>query len=193
MKKLFALTAFTALSAVSAPAFAQQSTAPAGARVEALLGYDAFRVDLKDYGIDEKAKDNDLFYGVGGGYDFAVSPSMSAGVDVEYSASSNKADFDDGEENVEVRTGRDLYAGGRVTFPISEAANLYVKAGYTNLKIKGEVDGIDDSANLDGARVGAGGQFSLGGPLYVGGEYRYSNYEQDVSRHQFAVTVGTRF
>ena len=192
MKKLVAFIAFTAVVATSAPAAAQQA-APAGARVEALVGYDAFRVDLNDYGIDEKLKDNDLFYGVGAGYDFAVSPGMSAGVDVEYSSSNNKADFDDGEENAEFRTGRDLYAGARINFPISQAANLYVKGGYTNLKLKGEIDGIDDSVNLDGARIGAGGDFSLNGPLYVGGEYRFSNYENDVTRHQFAVKVGTRF
>ena len=47
--------------------------------------------------------------------------------------------------------------------------------------------------NLDGVRVGAGLQYAIGGKSYVGGEYRYSNYEADVSRHQLALTVGTRF
>ena len=31
----------------------------------------------------------------------------------------------------EVRAGRDLYAGGRATFGISDRANVFVKAGYT--------------------------------------------------------------
>lgn len=193
MKKLVALAACTALAGLATPAVAQTAQAPTGPRVEALVGYDALRVDLEDFGVDEKLKDNDLFYGIGGGYDVAVSPGLSLGADVELSGSNNKADFDDGEENAEIRTGRDVYAGGRVTMPISDVANVYAKAGYTNLKIKGEVDGVDDSFSLDGYRLGAGAQFGLGGNAYVGGEYRFSDYEQDLSRHQVAATLGLRF
>lgn len=192
MNKIVALSAVSVLAATATPAAAQVAPAPVGPRVEALVGYDALRVDLNDFGIDEKLKDNDLFYGVGGGFDFAVSPSFSAGVDAEATWSNNKANFDDEEENVEIRTGRDLYVGGRVTMPISTAANLYAKAGYTNLRVKGEANGIDDSFNLDGYRLGAGGQFGIGRGAYVGGEYRYSDYEDDVTRHQFALTLGTR-
>lgn len=191
MKKLVAFAACTAFAGLATPAAAQ--TAPTGPRVEGLVGYDALRVDLEDFGVDEKLKDNDLFYGIGGGYDFAVSPGLSLGADIELSDSNNKADFDDGEENAEIRTGRDYYAGGRVTMPISNVANVYAKAGYTNLKVKGEVDGVDDSLELDGYRVGAGAQFGIGGNAYVGGEYRFSDYEQDLSRHQVAATLGMRF
>lgn len=193
MKKLIACTTFAAVAALAVPAAAQTVPAPTGPRVEAMVGYDAVRVDLDDFGVDESLKDNDLFYGVGAGYDFALTPGISAGVDVELSGSNNQADFDDGEENAEISTGRDVYAGGRLTMPISNAANVYVKAGYTNLKIKGDVDGVEDSFDLDGYRVGAGAQFGIGGGAYVGGEYRYSNYEQDLSRHQVAATLGMRF
>ena len=193
MKKIVALTAVTALAGVATPAIAQTAPAPTGPRVEAVLGYDALRVDLEDFGVDENLKDNDLFYGVGGGYDFAVSPSMSVGVDGEVTWSNNKENFDDLDENVEISTGRDLYAGGRVTLPISDAANVYAKAGYTNLRVEGESDGLEDSFDLDGYRLGAGAQFSIGGRAYIGGEYRFSDYEDDVSRHQVALTAGTRF
>ena len=193
MKKLIACTTVAAVAALAAPAAAQTVPAPTGPRVEAIVGYDALRVDLEDFGVDEKLKDNDLFYGVGAGYDFAVTPGISAGVDVELSGSNNKADFDDGEENAEMRTGRDAYVGGRLTVPVSQAANVYVKAGYTNLKVKGEIEGVEDSFNLDGARIGAGAQFGIGGGAYLGGEYRFSNYEQDLTRHQVAATLGMRF
>lgn len=193
MKKFIAMTAVSAIALSAAPAAAQTLAAPVGPRAEALVGYDALRVDLDDFGVNDKLKDNDLFYGLGAGYDFAVSPSMSAGVDVELSGSNNKADFDDSNSNVEIRTGRDAYVGGRMTFPVSTAANLYVKGGYTNLRVKGEENGIDDSFNLDGYRLGAGGQFGIGGGAYVGGEYRFSDYEDDLTRHQFAVTLGSRF
>ena len=191
MKKILALAACTAIAAVAAPAAAQ--TAPTGIRVEGLVGYDALRVDLEDFGVDDELKDNDLFYGLGAGYDFAVSPGVSAGVDVEWSDSNNKEDFDDGEENAEIGTGRDLYAGGRVTLPVSASTNVYAQAGYTNLNIKGEVDGVDDSFDLDGYRLGAGAQFGIGSNAYVGGEYRFSDYEEDVTRHQVAATLGMRF
>jgi len=193
VKKLIACTTVAAVAALAAPAAAQTVPAPTGPRVEAIVGYDALRVDLEDFGVDEKLKDNDLFYGVGAGYDFAVTPGISAGVDVELSGSNNKADFDDGEENAEMRTGRDAYVGGRLTVPVSQAANVYVKAGYTNLKVKGEIEGVEDSFNLDGARIGAGAQFGIGGGAYLGGEYRFSNYEQDLTRHQVAATLGMRF
>ena len=193
MTRLLATAAVAAIALTATPAVAQTAPAPVGPRIEGLVGYDALRVDLEDFGVDDKLKDNDLFYGIGAGYDFAVSPTLSAGVDVEYTESNNKADFDDGEENAEISTGRDLYAGGRITLPISDRANVYAKAGYTNLKVNGDVDGVDDSFNLDGARIGAGAQFNIAGQAYVGGEYRYSNYEQDVSRHQVALTLGTRF
>lgn len=193
MKKLVAFAACTALAGLATPAVAQTAQAPTGPRVEALVGYDALRVDLEDFGVDDELKDNDLFYGLGAGYDFAVSPGVSAGVDVEWSDSNNKEDFDDGEENAEIRTGRDLYAGGRVTLPVSASTNVYAKAGYTNLNIKGEVDGVDDSFDLDGYRLGAGAQFGIGSNAYVGGEYRFSDYEEDVTRHQVAATLGMRF
>lgn len=193
MKKIVALTAVSALAATATPAAAQVAAAPVGPRVEALVGYDALRVDLDDFGIDDELKDNDFFYGAGAGYDFAISPGVSAGVDVELTDSNNKDNFAEGDENVEIRTGRDAYVGGRVTFPVSPAANLYVKGGYTNLKVKGEDNGIADSFKLDGWRAGAGGQFSIGRGAYLGGEYRYSDYENDLSRHQFAVMLGTRF
>lgn len=193
MKNIVALTAVAGLAATATPAAAQVAPAPVGPRVEALVGYDALRVDLNDFGINDKLRDNDIFYGVGAGYDFAVSPTVSAGVDVELSGSNNNANYNDFEENAEIRTGRDAYVGGRVTLPVSQSANVYAKAGYTNLRVKGEANGIDDSFNLDGYRLGAGGQFGIGGRAYVGGEYRFSDYEDDVTRHQFALTVGTRF
>ncbi len=97
------------------------------------------------------------------------------------------------EDFAEVKAGRDLYAGGRATFAVSPTANLYLKGGYTNARFKA-TDGEDRFAeNVDGFRIGAGGQLTLAGKAYVGAEYRYSNYEAGLSRNQVALTVGTRF
>ena len=181
MKKFLFATAASAAVLAATPA-AAQSAAPAGPRVEAVIGYDKVKA-LGD-------NDGGVLYGLGVGYDFAVAPSVSLGVDGEITDSTQEV----GDEDVaQVKSGRDLYAGARANFAVSPTANLYVKGGYTNARFKA-TDGLDSfSENVDGYRLGAGGQIAISGKAYVGGEYRYSNYEHDLSRHQVAMTVGTRF
>ena len=50
-----------------------------------------------------------------------------------------------------------------------------------------------EGSNLDGIRVGGGVERALGGKSYVKTEYRYSNYQNGVSRHQVLAGVGIRF
>lgn len=183
MKKILYATAVATAVLGATPALAQDeaSAAPVGPRVEALIGYDRVKA------LGEK--DGGVLFGIGAGYDFAVGNGVSLGVDAEASESTQK----ESAGGVSVKAGRDLYAGGRVNFAVSPTANLYVKGGYTNARFKAD-DGVDEfSQNFDGFRVGAGGQLAVSGKAYVGGEYRYSNYEQGLSRHQVALTVGTRF
>nr|NUR37352.1 outer membrane beta-barrel protein [Sphingomonas sp.] len=170
-------TAAAAALAFAAPAMAQGAAAPAapaGFRIELLAGYD-------HAGTDGFHKDGVLF-GAGAGYDLAVAHTVSLGVDAEITGATGNKDG--------VKAGRDLYAGGRISFAVAPKADLYVKGGYTNGRITEEGFGGE---NLDGWRVGVGGQLLVGGGSYVGLEYRYSNYEQNVDRHQAAVTVGHRF
>jgi outer membrane immunogenic protein len=169
---MFAASA--AAIAFASPAMAQSAAAPAGFRVEALVGYDRPGTD----GFHESG----VLFGIGAGYDIALGNAVSLGVDAEASDSTAKKDG--------VSTGRDLYAGGRINFAVSPKANLYIKGGYTNGRLKESGFG---GTNLDGVRVGAGGQMLVSGKAYVGAEYRYSNYELGVDRHQVALTLGTRF
>ncbi|HKX91401.1 MAG TPA: outer membrane beta-barrel protein [Sphingomicrobium sp.] len=169
------LAASAAALAFASPAMAQDAAAaPAGPRIEALVGYDRPGTD----GFHSSG----VLFGVGAGYDVAVGNAVSLGVDLEASDST--------AEKSDVKTGRDLYAGGRVNFAVAPKANVYLKGGYTNARFKEEGFG---GANFDGFRVGAGGQYTLGGKAYVGAEYRYSNYELGIDRHQVALTLGTRF
>ena len=180
MKKILFASAASAAVLAATPA-AAQSAAPAGPRVEAVIGYDKVKA------LGEKA--GGALLGVGAGYDFAVGPAVSIGADVEATESTQKEEA----AGVEVKAGRDLYAGGRVNFAVSPTANLYVKGGYTNARFKAD-NGIDSaSRNFEGYRLGAGGQLAVGGKAYVGSEYRYSNYEDGLARHQVALTLGTRF
>ena len=182
MKKILYATATTAAFLGATPALAQDVAAPTGPRVEAIVGYDRVKAAGE--------KDGGALFGLGAGYDFAVGPAVSVGADIEASESTQK----EGDEDIaQVKAGRDLYAGGRVTLAVSPTANLYVKGGYTNARFKA-TDGVDSvSENFDGFRVGAGGQLTLTGKAYVGAEYRYSNYEAGLARNQVALTVGTRF
>ena len=183
MKKILFATAASAAFFAATPALAQGApVAPAGPRVEALIGYDRVKLGGEH--------DGGVLFGIGAGYDFAVGNGVSLGADIEATESTQKI----GDEDIaEVKAGRDLYAGGRVSFAVTPSANLYLKAGYTNARFKATEDGDTFAENFDGFRLGAGGQVAVSGKAYVGGEYRYSNYEAGLSRHQLALTVGTRF
>ncbi len=187
MNKFVALTAVSLAALAATPALAQ---APQGPRVEALVGYDVVKVDLNSAGVDDNFKDEGVLYGVGAGYDFALGNGAALGVDVEATDSTTK----ESAAGAAVSTGRDLYAGGRVSFGLgADGSNVYLKGGYTNARFS-VTDGLTrESGNADGYRIGGGAQFAIGGKAYVGGEYRYSNYEGPLERHQLAATVGTRF
>ena len=182
MKKILLVLAASSATLAATPALAQTApVAPNGMRAEVLAGYDSVK------GNGES--DDGLLYGVGVGYDFGGRGALGFGVDAELSDSNVKQ----GDDTASVEAGRDLYAGGRLNYALSNSATLYAKAGYTNAKAKYELLGEEDSETLEGYRLGAGAQFGIGGRAYVGGEYRYSNYEQGVERHQVAMTLGTRF
>jgi outer membrane immunogenic protein len=191
VRKTIAFAAVSAAALAATPAAAQAvAGAPAGGRVEVVAGYDKVKIDLNVLGVNDSIKDSGVVYGIGAGYDVPLNPTVSVGADVEATKSTAKEDLGFGTE---LKAGRDLYAGGRVSVAVSPNTNLYAKAGYTNLRLKGEVAGVNDSTNLDGYRLGAGAQVGLIGNAYLGGEYRYSDYESDVSRHQLVATLGTRF
>ena len=99
-----------------------------------------------------------------------------------------------------VNLGYDLQRGnvlfgieGEVTESTAElkAGNtaIYGKAGYTNARIESSVG----NENGDGLRVGGGVERKLGQNLFGKVEYRYSNYEADVERHQIVAGLGMRF
>jgi outer membrane immunogenic protein len=181
-----ALAAVSAAALAAVPASAQTATtAPEGGRVELQLGLDRVKVSLDG----DNFKDNGTVFGIGAGYDFAVGNNVTAGIDLEATETS----VEEGDDFAEVEGGRDLYAGGRVSFGVAQNATAYVKAGYTNFRVKAKAGDVSESEHLGGWRLGGGAQFGIGGKGYLGGEYRYSNYENDVSRHQLVATLGTRF
>lgn len=178
MKKI--ALALVALTAAATPAFAQDEAAPfTGGHITAIAGYDI--LDLNTDGLDNP---DGLAYGASAGYDFQ-SGNVLFGVEGEITGSTGKIEA--GNTTV-ARAGRDLYAGGRIGYVLGRTA-IYGKVGYTNARVESSVG----DENGDGVRVGAGVERKLNDKLFLKGEYRYSNYEGDVERHQIVAGLGVRF
>lgn len=192
--KSFTLFAAAAVAvAIAAPASAAATSGP---RVELVAGWDKPDFDFDSGGAFDADADGVVF-GLGAGYDFAVGETVAIGIDLEATETTAGFDVADGADTVEFDGGRDLYAGLRLTAAASDRVNLYAKGGYTNAKVEAALttptfaEVIEGEA--DGLRVGLGAQFAVGSKAYVGAEYRYSNYEADLSRHQAVATLGLRF
>lgn len=172
MRIIFAAAVLAAASAT--PAFAQETQAPfAGGHIEAIGGYDSI-----SGGGDSQSG---LAYGISGGYDFR-SGNAVFGIELEAAESTT------GDAGVEA--GRDLYAGGRIGAVVSPNVLIYAKAGYTNARAS--VTGLG-GVNFDGIRAGAGVEILVGKNFSIRGEYRYSNYEDGLSRNQGLIGLGFRF
>jgi outer membrane immunogenic protein len=194
MRKLFVVASLAAVS-IAAPAFAQDTgRAPfTGFRVEGLAGWDHPRVP-NDHA-------NGVTYGAGIGYDYQAGRAVF-GVEGEASDSTTKrcvaGVFATGDALC-ASAGRDLYVGGRIGAAVAPTTLLYAKAGYTTARINTNyttltgVGNLTTRRDLNGFRVGGGVEQSLGGNAYVKAEYRYSNYEQNVDRHQVVAGFGFRF
>jgi outer membrane immunogenic protein len=192
MKK-FLIAALTA-TALAAPALAQEAAPFTGPRVEGLVGYD----NLKGNGGGRDG----IAFGGAAGYDFQIGSAV-AGIEGEYLDSSTKGcegAFVTAGDSICAKGKRDLYVGGRLGFAAAPSTLLYAKAGYTNAKVGVNYTDPTTPANnfslsdeLDGIRVGAGVEQKLGTNLYAKAEYRYSNYEAGIERHQVLGGVGFRF
>lgn len=169
--KRFVAAAVAAI-AFATPALAQDEATFTGFRVEGLIGYDVVSTPA--------ISDQDgLLYGIGIGYDFNAGP-VVLGVEADVTDSTTKI--------AGIVSDRDLYVGARVGTVVGQSL-LYAKAGYTNARLESPVG----NANFDGVRLGAGVEYALGGNMFLKGEYRYSNYEADLSRHQVVGGFGIRF
>jgi outer membrane immunogenic protein len=174
-----AAVAATAFAAT--PAFAQGGrTAFSGGHVEAIAGYDHIR------GGGE-GRDG-LLYGIGAGYDLRLHNAV-LGIEGEVADSTTG----DCVGTVCVEAGRDLYIGGRAGAVVGNVL-LYGKLGYTNGRVVVRSGALRDGTNLDGVRAGAGVEWAIPRtPLSLRAEYRYSNYQDGIERHQGVAALAFRF
>lgn len=191
----FAFAAAVLAGTIATPALAQDNPNLGGFHIDGLVGWDRPNIS------NEHA--NGVTYGVGAGYDFQ---SGNAVFGIEAEASDSTADRDVSGavvagDTLRVRAGRDLYVGGRVGFGVGSNSLVYAKAGYTNARMRvdyedgtaGTINDFTQRTNLDGVRAGVGAQIGVGSNAYVRTEYRYSNYQDGVDRHQVVGGFGVRF
>ena len=186
MKKILFAVASVAALAAATPAAAQP-------RVEIHGGWD----NVSTPGVDEDG----IVYGIGAGYDVNIGRNAFVGVDLS-------ADLSSGDECATsvivandtacVEAGRDLAAGIRAGVRVTPRTSIYALAAYTNARFHLDYTTPANvttrtSENLDGFRLGAGVQQSFGRNLYGKVEYRYSNYENDTTRHNVLFGVGLTF
>jgi len=190
----------TAAAFAATPAFAQdEAKSFTGPRIEATFGYDSTQAD----GLPTT---QDSVHGVrvGGaiGYDLPIGSTFTIGAEAGIGWQvSGSADATIGTTNLRLTTGRDLDASLRLGARVAPSTLLYVKAGYANsqFRLRTTLGGTAGntvstvSTNEDGYRLGAGVEQMLGDHLYAKAEYRFSDYGDDVSRHQVLLGAGYRF
>ncbi len=221
MKKTVALLAGLSLTAIAAPAFAQDNEATfTGPRVEGIVGYDITRAGSSV--DDDVNQDNDqsidgFMYGVAVGYDYDLG-GVVIGAEAELTDSTAKTEFTNGDFEGfgigNVRAGRDLYVGARAGVKAAPDMLIYAKGGYTNAKFDilsndGTTE-FNQDIDTDGFRIGAGAEYAMSKNSFIKLEYRYSNYSKaeidfngdlpdsdrfdvDLDRHQVVASYGFRF
>ena len=184
-----------ALALAPTPASAEDF---AGARIEAHAGWDRVGVDNNGFKLDDR--NDGIVYGLGVGYDVAVSSSIVAGVEAEFDLSNVDLRTVAGTTTATLEAKRDLSVSARLGARVGENVLVYAKAGYSNARFKGLISTgttnpvkTELSGNADGLRVGGGIEFALGGGAYAKAEYRYSDYEGGINRHQALTGIGFRF
>lgn len=190
--RLFILASLA--GAIAAPAAAADF---AGPRIEAHVGWDRVGVDTDQLGIPGSAHDNSIMYGVGIGYDFTLAENVLLGVEADFDFSDAEFSGSDGLIAASVQAKRDIGLGVRLGGKLTETVMTYAKLGYSNARVRARVtDGVSsfsESENGDGVRLGAGIEFALGSMAYAKTEYRYTNYEAGIDRHQVVGGLGVRF
>lgn len=185
---LTACIATAAASVCAASAQAQTEAPFSGPYIAAVGGWD--RVDgghHKETGFD---------YGGVVGYDVAAG-SVRVGPEVELTGSTAKGCVGTAATRRCIRSGRDIFLGGRVGVVATNQLLAYATAGYTNANFDRYVPGHDDDIlekkAHSGARAGIGLEYAITNAAFLKTEYRYSRYSHGVSRNQILGGIGIRF
>lgn len=168
-----------------------------GPRAEVTVGLDRLKFDLADYGVDDSIEAGGMSIGGAVGYDVPLGTGLVAGVEAGVSFSTADRTFDDGVTALSFDAKRDLELSGRLGSLVAPGTLLYGKAGYTKLRLGNELTAAGvtaaSSADLHGYRLGLGLEHAISANAYLKSEYRYSNYEQDLTKNEVLAGFGIRF
>lgn len=220
--KTILLASVAALS-VAAPAYANDFT---GFRVEGHAGLDvtSSKLSYVDIEYDEEGSfrysKTGILYGIGAGYDYAVTPKIIVGAEVnlDFSTASDvpfSAFLNEEFHSDFLNPRREIELSARAGYTLNASTLVYAKVGYVNggFKAHGHVhtEGSDDysdatkSKKRDGLRLGVGAETLLGDGMYAKIEYRYTDYKDanwadeygseswQLQRHQVLAGLGIRF
>lgn len=159
-----------AAAAFATPAIAQDAAPFTGPRAGVTMGYDKI------------GGEEGFAYGVTAGYDLALAPRVTGGIEVSLG--------DTTVDDFALDVSRDLAASLRLGFVATPRVLAFGKVGYATTRF--EVDG--DGAGLEGVRFGGGLEFAATPSTYISAEYQRTEYEQNIGGRDAAmVGVGFRF
>ncbi|MDT7534263.1 outer membrane beta-barrel protein [Sphingobium sp. SA2] len=159
-----------AAAVVATPAVAQDAAPFTGPRAGVTMGYDKI------------GGEEGFAYGVTAGYDLALAPRVTGGIEVSLG--------DTTVDDFGLDVSRDLAASLRLGFVATPRVLAFGKVGYATTRF--EVDG--DGAGLEGVRFGGGLEFAATPSTYISAEYQRTEYEQNIGGRDAAmVGVGFRF
>lgn len=206
MKFAFCAAVVAAVS-LATPAMAQEELEAGGNfHIGGIAGIDSVEFEVDDVSDNEA----DVVFGIAAGYDYQFASGVVIGVEGEWTDSSVGIAVDDVfvlGDRLSLNAGRDLYVGVRGGYRIGSNGLIYGKLGYTNASaILAYNDGtgrVSEDDQLDGIRVGAGGEIGFGENFALRLEYRYSDYGEydyagintglNVSRHQGIAALVAKF
>ena len=128
------------------------------------------------------------------GYDILVSQSVTVGPFANYDYSS--AETCDGAGNCLGSDGN-WVAGARLGFKVGSKAQVYIKGGYDEFRLKATIPGATGVQKLSGPSGSIGADFNISKSAYVGFELNYADLGEfagiNFQRRHVAATVGMRF
>jgi outer membrane immunogenic protein len=180
------LTCLTLSSALAiSPAAAQ------GLRADIHAGLDSLHSD----GESQRGAS----YGLTLSYDLA-SERLVAGFQLDLDATDNRDCENDvlvAGDRACIEGKRDNAVGVRLGSRLGGSTMIVGMLGYANSRFEAHYRGAgvntSEHETLNGIRIGASLVTDIGRKLYAKADYRYTNYEQGVSRHQGLLGVGLRF
>ena len=203
MIRALTVAAVLATAAASMPAAAAEFS---GFRAELQGGWDSTSIGYVDrFGTNWEKSNSAFGYGAEVGYDFPISEGVILGALGNIAGST--ANAEDmlcpnggacllGRDNVNANLGFNFSLMARVGFKVADSTLLYGAGGYANQNIKYYITPVGgttlaDSNSYGGFRLAAGVEQAFGEKLYGKLEYRYSDYNSNLTTNQVWAGVGT--